>query len=240
VGAAVIERRSALVVGASSGIGAATARKLAGAGYHVHVCGRRKKLLEALAAEISGTFGVVDVTDDMQLEAEVVRIAPDLGPFALGVYASGVLEVSGVRGHPVEVWRRTLDVNLTGAFLFARSLSDHLASGSRLFFLSSVSAWKGQPYLSAYAASKAGLNRFAESLSAELEPRGIGVHVVAPGPVATQILDRPGAPGFQLEPEQVADVVAWLASLPGDIVLREVVVRAAVSGPFAHDRHEEA
>jgi NAD(P)-dependent dehydrogenase (short-subunit alcohol dehydrogenase family) len=231
------QQRTAVVLGASSGIGAATARALHAAGYHVHLLARRLDAVEELAAETGGTTGVVDVTDDAQLEAELRRVAPELAPFALGVYTAGVLDVSPVQGHPIELWRRTIDVNLTGPFLFARALAEHLTAGSRIVFVSSVSAWKGQPNLSAYAAAKAGLNRFAESLSAELEHRGIYVHVVAPGPVATALLDRPGTPAFQLEPDQVADVIAWLASLPSDVVVREVVVRAAIRGPFARDRH---
>jgi NAD(P)-dependent dehydrogenase (short-subunit alcohol dehydrogenase family) len=156
------------------------------------------------------------------------------------VYAAGALEVSPVKGHPVELWRRIIEVNLTGAFLFARSVSDQLEPGSRIIFVSSVSGAKGQPNLSAYAASKAGLSRFAESLSAELEHQGIGVHVVAPGPVATPLLDRPGSPGFQLDADQVGDIVAWLASLPADVVVREIVVQAVTRGPYARDRHAAA
>lgn len=231
-------RPTAVVVGASSGIGASTARALAKAGYHVHLLARRRELLEELATVIEGTYGVVDVTCAEQIEDELVRLAEARSPVALGVYAAGVLEVSPISGHPIDMWRRVVDVNLTGAFFFARSIADHLAPGSRLVFVSSVSGSKGQPNLAAYAASKGGLDRFAESLSAEFETRGIGVHVIAPGPVATPLLARPGTPEFQLEADQVAEIIVWLAALPPDVVLREIVVRAVTRGPYARSRHE--
>lgn len=228
---------TAVVLGASSGIGASTARGLAESGYHVHLLARRRELLAELAAEIGGTYGVVDATCVEQVDQELLRVAEAHPPIVLGVYTAGVLEVSPVDSHPVDTWRRVVEVNLTGAFLFARAITPHLQAGSRLVFVSSVSGAKGQPNLAAYAASKGGLDRFAESLSAELEGRGIGVHVVAPGPVSTPLLARPGTPEFQLEADEVANIIVWLASLPPNVVLREVVVRAVTRGPYAKNRH---
>jgi NAD(P)-dependent dehydrogenase (short-subunit alcohol dehydrogenase family) len=232
------ERSSALIMGASSGIGAATATALSRAGHHVHVMARRGSELETLAAATGGTWASVDATDPDAVDDAVKRAFRDLPAPGLAVYAAGMLDVAGVDGHPIDLWRRTIDVNLNGAFFFARAVAPRLEAGSRIVFLSSVSGSKGQPNLSAYAASKGAVNRLAESLGAELEGRGIGVHVVAPGPVATPLLDRPGTSPFQLDPEQVAEVIVWLAGLPGDIVLRDVVVRAVTKGPFARRRHE--
>jgi NAD(P)-dependent dehydrogenase (short-subunit alcohol dehydrogenase family) len=230
--------RTAVVMGASSGIGAASARALARTGHHVRVMARRADQLEELAAEIGGSHAVVDVTVASEIEEALARAGEELERIDVGVYAAGVLDVAAVDGHPVELWQRTIDVNLTGAFLFARGVVPHMGAGSRIVFLSSVSGSKGQPQLSAYAASKGGLNRLAESLSAELEGRGIGVHNVQPGPVATPLLDRPGTSGYQLEADQVANVIEWLISLPDDVVLRDVVLRATMKGPFARDRHQ--
>lgn len=229
--------RSAVIVGGSSGIGAATARLLAGEGYAVHLIARREEPLRELAAEIGGTYAVADMTSPQECERTLATLE---APVGLAIYAAGVLAVSPVEEHPLDLWERALAVNLTGAFLFARGIVAKLAPGSRVFFLSSVAATKGQPRQAAYAASKAGLSRFAESFAGEMEPRGIGVHIVSPGPVATPMLDIPETSPFQLDPEQVADVIAYLAALPADIVLRDVDLRAVIKGPFARRRHEES
>jgi NAD(P)-dependent dehydrogenase (short-subunit alcohol dehydrogenase family) len=229
--------KTAVIVGGSSGIGAATARLLAAQGYRVHLIARREEPLRELAAEIGGAYTVADMTSAEESERALAEVE---GPIGVGVYAAGVLAVATVAEHPLELWERALAVNLTGAFLFARGILAKLEPGSRVFFLSSVAANKGQPRQSAYAASKAGLSRFAESFAAEMEPEGVGVHIVSPGPVATPMLDIPETSPFQLDAEQVAEVIGQLAALPADVVLRDVDLRAVVKGPFARRRHEES
>lgn len=227
--------KRALVAGASSGIGAATARALAAEGFNLHLLARREEQLQRLAQEMNGTYTAVDMRSALDAEHALAELE---GPIGVAVYAAGTLTESPIDGHPVDLWNQAIAVNLTGAFLFARGVIEHLAPGSRLIFISSVAASKGQPSLGAYAASKAGLARFVESLSSELEPRGVGVHVIAPGPVATPMLDVPGTSPFQLDPEQVADVIAYLARLPADVVLRQLEIRAVIKGPFARRRHD--
>jgi len=229
--------RSAVIVGGSSGIGAATARRLAGEGYAVHLIARREEPLRELAEEIGGSFSATDMTDPAESERALSALE---APVGVAIYAAGVLGVSTVAEHPLDLWERALAINLTGAFLFARNLVPKLEPGSRVFFLSSVAANKGQPRQAAYAASKAGLSRFAESFAAEMEPKGIGVHIVSPGPVATPMLDIPETSPFQLDPEQVADAIVYLTRLPADVVLRDVDLRAVTKGPFAFRRHDES
>jgi NAD(P)-dependent dehydrogenase (short-subunit alcohol dehydrogenase family) len=226
----------AVIVGASSGIGAAAARRLAADGYRVHVVARRELPLRELAEATSATFTVADISraDDAQRVAEDVAALG--GPVKLAIYAAGVLEPAELASHPLDVWERTLAVNLTGGFNFSRELLPHLDAGSRIVFLSSVTARKGARGLAAYSASKSGLDRLAEALQAEHERDGIGVHVLALGPVATPMLDRPGTSPFQLDPDDVADVIAYLAALPPDVVIRDLQIRAVTSGPFARRR----
>ena len=228
----------AAIVGASSGIGAATARRLAADGWRVHVTARREQPLRELAQETGATFTVAD----MSQEDDARRVAADLaalgGELRLAVYAAGVLEPAELAGHPLDAWERTIAVNLTGGFLFARELLPLLSAGSRVVFTSSVSARKGARGLAAYAASKSGLDRLAESLQAEHERDGIGVHVLALGPVATPMLDRPGVSPFQLDADEVADVIAYLTTLPPGVVMRDLQIRATTSGPFAQRRGE--
>jgi len=223
--------RTALISGASSGIGEATARRLAADGYAVHLLARREPELRALSEELGGTFTVVDFADPPAVEAALATIDEEIG---VAVYAAGTLTVSTVAGHPLDLWDQTIAVNLTGAFLFSRGIIDRLRPGSRIFFVSSYAAGKGQVTQSAYAASKSGLERFAESLAAELEPEGIGVGTIAPGPVATPMLDIENASPFQLDAAQVADTIAFCAALPPSVVLRPLGIRAAIKGPFAN------
>jgi NAD(P)-dependent dehydrogenase (short-subunit alcohol dehydrogenase family) len=235
-GAAPEHRPVAVIGGASSGIGEAVARRLAADGFHVHVAARREQPLRALAEQVGGTSTVADLSQ----AADARRLADDVaaldGAVRLAVYAAGVLEPHAVASHPLDVWERTIAVNLTGGFLFSQALLPQLVPGSRLLFTSSVSARKGARGLAAYAASKSGLDRLAESIAAEHERDGIGVHVLALGPVATPMLDREGVSPFQLDPDEVADVVAYLATLPGSVVMRDLQIRAATSGPFARRR----
>jgi NAD(P)-dependent dehydrogenase (short-subunit alcohol dehydrogenase family) len=196
-------------------------------------------VLADLASRIGATFEGVDVADELQVVRAQASLGESFDRVAVLVYASGILDVHEVDGHPTEIWRRALDVNLTGAFFTVRAFLPMLHAGARIIFVSSTAGQKGLPYCAAYSAAKGGLNRFAEALAAEVESRGIGVHVVEPGPVATPMLDRPGTSPFQLEADQVADVIAWLVQLPRDVVLRDVQMRAVTSGPFAQPRHAE-
>lgn len=229
--------KTAVIVGGSSGIGAATARLLARDGFAVHLIARREGPLRELAEEVGGTYRAADLTDPA---AAATALAELEAPVGVAIYAAGVLPVSAVADHPLDLWERALAVNLTGAFLFARGIVAKLAPGSRVFFLSSVAADKGLPRQAAYAASKAGLSRFAESFAAEMEPQGVGVHIVSPGPVATPMLDIPETSPFQLDPGQVAEAIGNLVRLPADVVLRDVAMRAVTKGPFARRRHDES
>jgi NAD(P)-dependent dehydrogenase (short-subunit alcohol dehydrogenase family) len=231
--------RTAVVVGASTGIGAETARALAARGFHVHVLGRRAELLERLAEEIGGSAAVLDVTSADDVERVLTRCADEHDGVDIAVYVAGLLEVAPVKGHPLELWDQTIAVNLTGAFLTARALFTRLVPGGRIVFVSSVAGREGAPLMSAYSASKGGLERFAEALAGELARRGVAVHVVAPGQVATPMIERPGASPFQLEPGQVADVIAWLADLPPEVVVRDIEINPVSTGPFAMRRDVE-
>lgn len=231
------ERAGAVVVGASSGIGAATARALAADGFRVHLLARRADRLRALAEEIGGTWAAADVADDTAFGAALAAGVEAHGAPAVAVYASGVLELGAVTEQSVAEFRRVLDINLVGAFAFAKALVPAMAPGSRLVLVSSISAQRGIQNQTAYAASKAGLSRLAEALGREVMPRGIGVHVIEPGPTATEMLDRPGTAAYQLDARHVGDVIAWLAHLPPQVVLRELDLRAVTVGPFATSRH---
>jgi NAD(P)-dependent dehydrogenase (short-subunit alcohol dehydrogenase family) len=126
-----------------------------------------------------------------------------------------------------------LRTNLTSAFVVAHAALPAMPAGGRMIFLSSSSAHAPQPGKAAYSASKAGLNVFAAALGKEVERDGIAVHVVTTGPVATPMLDDVHFPMRTLGVDEVARTVVWLDTLPGNVVLPEVVVASVDSGPFA-------
>jgi NAD(P)-dependent dehydrogenase (short-subunit alcohol dehydrogenase family) len=220
------------VIGASSGIGECTARRLAADGYQVHCVARDRGRLEALASEIGGTFQ----TTDVERAEDVAALAATLGergrPLAGLIYTAGVYERAMVARHPVGLWDRTMAVNLRGALAVTSALLPLARPGSHLLYLSSAAARQPAPHLAAYAASKAGLEAFAETLADEVEPDGVHVHVVAPAATATP-MQLNGVSVFQLEPERVAMAISWLMALPDDVVMRHLSLRAPSSGPFA-------
>jgi NAD(P)-dependent dehydrogenase (short-subunit alcohol dehydrogenase family) len=220
------------VVGASSGIGECTARRLAAEGYRVHCVARDEGRLAALASGIGGTFQVADVERAEDVAALAAVLGERGGPLAGLVYTAGVYERARVQGHPLGMWDRTMAVNLRGAMAVTSAVLPLTGPGSHLVYLSSAAARQSAPGLAAYAASKAGLEAFAQTLADEVEPRGVHVHVVAPAATATP-MQRSGVSVFQLEPERVAAAVCWLMALPDDVVLRHLSLRAPGSGPFA-------
>jgi NAD(P)-dependent dehydrogenase (short-subunit alcohol dehydrogenase family) len=123
-----------------------------------------------------------------------------------------------VREHPPELFDRVIDANLRSTFLLTRGLLTHMEPGGHLFFLSST----------------AGLKGVAHAVAAEVEADGIGVHLITPGPVRTEILDTASHDDlWLLEPADVASAVAWIDSLPPRVVVREIIMRSAMKGPFA-------
>ena len=139
-----------------------------------------------------------------------------------------------MREHPPELFDRVIDANLRSTFLLTRGLVSQMEPGSHLFFLSSTAGLKGVAGFAAYSASKAGMNAFAHAVAAEVEADGIGVHLITPGPVRTEILDTASHDDlWLLEHADLASAIAWIDSLPPRVVVREIIMRSAMKGPFA-------
>lgn len=217
------------MTGGSSGIGLAVGRGLVERGYEVVLNARRQAPLVE-AAELIGSRWAVG---DCAAEADAAAIVAAAGPVDLLVHAAGKMAGTFVRKESVETFDAVVSANLRSAFLMSRAVLDTMPAGGRLIFLSSSSAHAPQPGKTAYSASKAGLNAFASALAAEVERDGIAVHTVTPAPVATPMLDNVRFPMHALASDQVADVVLWLDSLDGSIVVPEIELRATAVGPFA-------
>lgn len=223
----------AVITGGSGGIGAATARALRHKGYRVHLAGRRREALARVAEEIGGSYTACDLSTVDGCDILRKAVGDDV---RVVVHTAGRLEVAPVSDHAPDLFDDLIAANLRSAFLVTRALLPALKPGSRVIYTSSVAGRKGLRNLGAYSASKADVIAFAESFAAEVESRGIGVHILELGSVATPMLDRPGASPYQLDPSAVADVVGFLAQLPDQVVLRELTLRAVTSGPFANAR----
>ncbi len=204
----------ALVTGAGSGIGRATARHLAGRGCRLALVGRTARTLEETAASLEGALVLpADVRDAEAVAQAVAQTEEALGPIDLLVNNAGVVARAAVHEMDEATWDEVLDINLKGAFLCARAvLPAMLARGrGRIVNVASISGTLGTPLLSAYCASKWGLIGFTKALSEEVKGRGVVVAAVSPGSVDTPMLRR-GVPGLEpdMTPDDVASVITYL------------------------------
>jgi NAD(P)-dependent dehydrogenase (short-subunit alcohol dehydrogenase family) len=221
--------RVAVITGGSSGIGLAVGRVLAAAGYDVVLTARTPDRLRAAADGIGARWVAADSAD----QAAVATVVAEAGRVDLLVHAAGVLAGTFVRKEDAATFDDVLRTNLRSAFVVAAAALPVMGPGGRFVFLSSSSAHQPQPGKAAYSASKAGLNAFAAALGKEVERDGIAVHVVTTGPVATPMLDGVHFPMRTLGVQDVAAAVAWLDTLPPNVVLPEVVLSSVEDGPFA-------
>lgn len=217
------------MTGGSSGIGLATGRMLVERGYDVVLTARREGPLREAAEGIGARWVAGDSADETAFGA-VVEAA---GTVDLLVHAAGVMAGTFVRKESASTFDDVLRTNLRSAFVVSAAALPVMPEGGRLVFLSSSSAHAPQPGKSAYSASKAGLNAFAEALAKEVDRDGVAVHVVTTGPVATPMLDDVHFPMRTLAVDDVAAAIVWLDQLPPSVVLRELFLEAAEKGPFA-------
>jgi NADP-dependent 3-hydroxy acid dehydrogenase YdfG len=227
--------RTAIVTGASSGIGAATARALAGDGYEVVVGARRLERLEALAGEIGAEPIALDVTDTDSVEAFAARIERcDL----LVNNAGGALGLDHVAEADEERWRWMYEANVLGTMRMTRALLPALAgSGDGLIVaVTSIAAFEAYRGGAGYMAAKHAQRAMLRGLRLELLGEPVRVTEVAPGMVETEFSvvrlggDEDAArrvyEGMDpLSAEDVAECIRWVASLPGRVNIDEIVVR---------------
>jgi len=231
-GRSPLSGRCALVTGGASGIGRATARRLAadGAAVVIDYVGDAAPA-EALAGQIERDGGRAlavraDVSDEHDVEALFDRGRAEFGPIDLLVNNAGREKPFALVDMPLDEWNAVLALNLTGPFLCSRAMVRGLADGvpGVIVNVSSVHEVIPWPQFSHYCASKGGLKLFTQTIARELAPRGIRVVSVAPGAILTPInqglIDDPAKQheveaeiplGRLGQPEEVAAAIAWLA-----------------------------
>ena len=183
------ERRPAVVSGASSGIGAATAGRLAAAGFPVALGARRTEQCEEVAKEIreAGGEAVVhplDVTDQSSVEAFAKAVRSDLGDVEVVVSNAGLVRPGSVHEVGTDRMGHEIDVNLLGAHRLVRAFVPDMVERRRgdIVFVSSDVAVRARPFMAAYAASKWGLEGMVHAMQMELEGSGVRASLVRPGP----------------------------------------------------------
>ena len=239
------ERRAAIVTGASSGIGEATARALAADGHRLALLARRAERVEALAAELGdGALAIeADVTQREQAEAAVQRTVDELGRLDIVINNAGVMLLGPVEASPVEDWERMVDVNVKGLLYTARAALPHLVSAADseprqvadLVNISSVAGRHANAGSGVYNLTKFGVGAFSEALRQEVTERHVRVSLVEPGAVETELLshNRPeiieaGRRFFdfeKLEAEDIADAIVYVVTRPRRVAVNEVLVR---------------
>jgi NAD(P)-dependent dehydrogenase (short-subunit alcohol dehydrogenase family) len=185
--------RTALVTGASQGIGAACARALSAAGHRVALVARNVGALEEVAASLPGPSLVVgaDVTDPEALERAFAAVEGEWGPVEVLILNAGAASSSPLAETNDEDWQRLLDLNLTAPFrCIRRALPAMTAAGwGRIVVVASVAAKHGESRIAAYTASKHGVLGLVRSGASEVARTGVTMNAVCPGYVDTPMTD---------------------------------------------------
>ncbi|HEV7870697.1 MAG TPA: SDR family NAD(P)-dependent oxidoreductase [Modestobacter sp.] len=234
----------ALVTGASSGIGEATAIALAEAGAAVAIAARRRNRLDALAGKLRGGGARVlqldlDVTDEQACTAAVARTRDELGGLDVLVNNAGVMLLGTIVGADTEDWRRMVQTNVMGVmYMTAAAIEGMVDQGSGdIVNMSSVAGRQARKGAGVYNASKWAVNAFSESLRQEVTGRGVRVGLVEPGAVATELTDHITQPDAKaasvqmytsmraLQAEDIARAVLYLVTQPPHVAVNEVLIR---------------
>jgi NADP-dependent 3-hydroxy acid dehydrogenase YdfG len=244
-----LEGSVALVTGASSGIGEATARALAGAGAKVAVSARRLQRLQRLAEELGegGRTALAiesDITDSEQAVAAVERTADELGRLDIVVNNAGQMLLGPIEDAPTEEWDRMIDLNLKGLIVTTHAALPHLLSAAAdsprgcadVINISSVAGRIARSGSGVYNLTKHGVGAFSESFRQEFAGRRVRSTLIEPGAVETELTDhiRDGireevrgrfADIKSLQAEDVADAIAYAVTRPWHVSLNEVLIR---------------
>jgi len=242
-----LEGRVAVITGASSGIGEATAKALAARGARVALLARRKEKIDALGETIRKAGGQavawqLDVTDREAVERTAADIIEKFGRVDIVVNNAGVMLPNPIEAKRVDQWQQQIDLNITGLMNVIGAFTDALleaaagAGPADLVNISSIAARNIFPAFAVYSGTKAFVTHLSVHLRAELGPKGVRVSSIEPGIVGTELQDHVDFQGARdwlegsksqvewLKPEDVAEAIAFAVSLPKRVNLQQVTI----------------
>jgi len=221
--------RIALVTGGSGGIGVACAEALVARGYDVMITARGQERLRDVAERIGARWVAADSAEP----DEMARVMDAVDHIDLLVHSAGILKGTFVRKERIEDFDDVIRANLRSAFVTAQAALPKMPSGSRIVFVSSSAGKEPMKARSAYSASKAGLNAFAQALGREVARDGIHVNVLIPAPVETEMLEDVTFEMVALQAKDVVDALVFLDQLDPRVAVPEISMHAMAEGPLA-------
>ena len=239
-----LDGRVAIVTGASSGIGEATARALAAGGARVALLARRRERLDAIAGELGDAAVAigVDVTDPDDLAEAARAVTTRLGRADLVVANAGVMLPAGIEKLRADEWRRMIDINVTGVLDTVRAFVPALLEAAErgpaadLVTISSIAARVRFPDYAVYGATKAAVTALAEGLRVELSGRGVRITNIEPGMVASELREHATDADAQavlreweestppIAAADVGDLIVYLASRPRHVNVPQLTI----------------
>jgi NADP-dependent 3-hydroxy acid dehydrogenase YdfG len=238
-----LQGKVALVTGASSGIGAATAEALAAAGANVVIAARRTDRLTALESKLAAQGTKVlsvelDVTDERACRAAVQQTVDQFGALDILVNNAGLMLLGKIEGADTTDWTRMINTNVLGLMFMTHAALPHLLAGQgSIINVSSVAGRVARLGSGAYNASKWAVGAFSESLRQEVTTRGVRVVVIEPGMVATELRDHitdqtakaavmaRAEETRQLQATDIANAVVWAVTQPDYVAINEILIR---------------
>jgi len=240
---------TALVTGASGGIGAATALSLAAQGANLALVARRKDRLDDIAEQIRAAGGTAlaieaDITDQAQAAAAIDQTVQTFGGLDTLVNNAGIMLLGPAESAPVEEWDRMLAINVQGLLYTTHAALPHLLAAAAdsdrgTADIINVSSLAGRVPIAGsavYSLTKTGINAFTEALRQEVTGRHVRVSLIEPGPVATELFThiRPEileasreafANATLLHAEDIADAITYVVTRPARVVMSEILIR---------------
>ena len=226
-----LKDKVAIVTGGGTGIGAATALRLAEEGANVAVCGRRIGPLESIVSEIENKGGqalaiVCDIADESQVDTTISAVVSQFGGLDILVNNATLLEAGLIDGHTTESWHKNFSVTVDGTLFMMRAAYPHLAKNrGSVVNVSSIVGSQGTPYMTGYAAAKGAVNSMTRNAAIEWASAGVRCNAVVPGAIMTDptkaILPDEQAQDYLEslipmrrigDPEEVANAIVFLAS----------------------------
>jgi NADP-dependent 3-hydroxy acid dehydrogenase YdfG len=239
-----LDGKVALITGASSGIGEATALALAALGAKVALAARRAERLQKLEKQITDGGGkalslVTDIADEAQATEMVHKTNSNFGSVDILVNNAGVMLVGPVEGADTSDWQRMININLMGLMYATHAALPLMKAqgGGHIVNISSVAGRVAVPNYAVYNATKFGVGAFSEALRKEVYKDKIRVTVIEPGGVATELADQITNPEFKqhteqfyqsttvLESEDIAAAIAYAVTQPPRVNVNEILIR---------------